>query len=61
MSVKQLEWIEKLFLNHYSKELLKKKMVKKVILAKNVTYCYRLGNKDLAEQERVISVISPIH
>lgn len=49
---KQLEWIEKLFLNHYSKELLKKKMVKKVILAKNVTYCYRLGNKDLAEQER---------
>ncbi|MEI3421734.1 MAG: hypothetical protein V8R91_12150 [Butyricimonas faecihominis] len=27
-------------------------MVKKVILAKNVTYCYRLGNKDLAEQER---------
>lgn len=49
---KQLEWIEKLFLNHYSKELLKKKMVKKVILAKNVTYCYRLGNKNLSEQER---------
>ena len=49
---KQLEWIEKLFLNHYSKELLKKKMVKKVILAKNVTYCYRLGSNDLAERER---------
>ena len=49
---KQLEWIEKLFLNHYSKELLKKKMVKKVILAKNVTYCHRLGNNNLSEQER---------
>ena len=47
-----MEWIEKLFLNHYSKELLKKKMVKKVILAKNVTYCYRLGSNDLAERER---------
>ena len=49
---KQLEWIEKLFLNHYSRELLKKKMVKKVILAKNVTYCRRLGNNILSEQER---------
>ena len=49
---KQLEWVEKLFLNHYSKELLKKKMVKKVILAKNVTYCHRLGNNILSEQER---------
>ena len=32
--------------------MLKKKMVKKVILAKNVTYCHRLGNNILSEQER---------
>ena len=49
---KQLEWIEELFLNHYPKELLKKWLPKKIILAKNVANCMLLGNNETSKSVR---------
>lgn len=46
----QLAWIEEMFLNHYSKDLLRLAMPKKVILGKDLKYCLVLGNNMLSEQ-----------
>lgn len=48
----QLEWIEDMLLKHYSKELLRIAMPKKLILGKELSYNQVLGNEMIAKQPR---------